>query len=37
MAKSAIRRHHTRRLINKFKRLQQKHNYSINDDVYLYS
>ena len=32
MSKTAIRRHHTRRLINKFKKLQQKHNYSINDD-----
>lgn len=32
MAKTAIRRHHTRRLISKFKRLQQKHNYHISDN-----
>lgn len=32
MSKTAIRRHHTNRLINKFKKLQQKHNYSISND-----
>lgn len=32
MSKTAIRRHHTNRLINKFKKLQQKHNYSISNE-----
>ena len=32
MTKTAIRRHHTNRLINKFKKLKYKHNYSIGNN-----
>ena len=31
MSKTAIRRHNTYRLINKFKKLKNKHNYRISD------
>ena len=32
MAKSAIRRHHTRRLINKWTKLKNTHKFSIHED-----
>lgn len=32
MSKSALRRHHTYRLINKYKKLKNKHNYSISNE-----